>query len=212
MDQAGASPLAGATSTTGGYPLRLILDPAKTSMNRLWGIPLLGILARGILAIPAFVILAVLGFLTYFVTFVSWIPVLFTGRQAGWIYAVIGSYLDWAWRTTTYVYLLVGGHPLSGDFGARVELDRTQHFNQLWGIPVIGLLIRWFVLIPHFIVLGILGIVAGFLLLVSWIPVLAYGRQADVIVRLMGGFYRWYLRVVAYLLLVASPYPPFSLD
>ena len=37
------------------------------------------------------------------------------------------------------------------------------------------------------------------------------GRQADVIYTIIGGWTRWYLRVLAYLLLMVDRYPPFSL-
>ena len=40
---------------------------------------------------------------------------------------------------------------------------------------------------------------------------LILGRQADVIYTIVGGFNRWYLRVLAYLMLMVDRYPPFSL-
>lgn len=84
--------------------------------------------------------------------------------------------------------------------------------NRLWGIPVLGSLVRAILLIPHAIVLPFVGLLAGLLLAVSWIPVLVMGRQADVIVHVVGGFYRWSARVSAYSLFVTAAYPPFSLD
>ena len=70
---------------------------------------------------------------------------------------------------------------------------------------------RFILLIPHFIVLWVLSIVVWFLLLVVWVPVLILGRQADVIYTIVGGYFRWHLRVTAYLLLMVDRYPPFSL-
>jgi hypothetical protein len=212
VDQAATIPIATAAPGAGGYPLRLFIDPAKSSMNRLWGIPYFGVLARAILAVPVYLVVVLLGIAVYLTVFVSWIPVLFTGKQAGWVYALFGTYFRWAWRVTAYLLLLVGGYPISDDSGARIELDRNQHFNQLWGIPFLGPWVRGFLLIPHLIVLFFLSIVVGFLLLVSWIPVLINGRQAKPIVDWMAGFVRWYMRVAAYLALVVSPYPPFSLN
>ena len=54
-------------------------------------------------------------------------------------------------------------------------------------------------------------IVAGFLMLFVWVPVLIFGRQADLIYTLIGGYYRWQLRATAYFLLMVDKYPPFSL-
>jgi Domain of unknown function (DUF4389) len=195
----------------GGYPVRFPIDLARTSMNRLWGIPFLGIFVRSILAIPVFIVLWFVGIGVGIALLVSWIPVLFTGRQAGWIYGITGFYVDWLSRASSYLMLLVGGYPITDDFGARLQLDRDQPFNRLWGIPIIGLVARWFLLIPHFIVLFVLGIGAVILAFVSWIPVLINGRQSQTIVDFVGGYIRWYARVIAYQLLVSSPYPPFRL-
>ena len=45
----------------------------------------------------------------------------------------------------------------------------------------------------------------------TWVPVLFLGRQADVIYTIVGGYNRWYFRVLAYQLLMVDRYPPFSL-
>lgn len=185
---------------------------SRTSMNRLWGIPLFGILVRAILAIPLYLVLGVVSFVVSLVALVSWIPVLFTGRQAGWIYGIDGFYVDWSTRLGAYLLLVVGGYPLSDDFGARVQIDRNQQFNRLWGIPLLGVFVRWIVLIPHYIVLGFLGIAVWLITWVSWIPILVLGHQAELVVTIVGGYLRWSARLNAYLLLVAAPYPPFSLS
>ena len=70
---------------------------------------------------------------------------------------------------------------------------------------------RAIVLIPHFIVLWVLGILTFFLAIVVWVPVLLLGRQADVIYTIVGGSYRWQLRTMAYLFMMVDKYPPFSL-
>ncbi len=204
--------MAGSPAPGTGYPVRLRIDGSRTSMSRLWGIPILGVLVRSILAIPLYLVLGLVSLAVSLTMLVSWIPVLFTGRQAGWVYGVNSFYVDWTARLGAYLLLLVGGYPLSGDFGARVEVDRDQRFSRLWGIPLLGILIRSIVLIPHYIVLAFLGIAVGFLGLVNWIPVLLLGRQAEPIVTLVGGYLRWTARLNAYVLLVASPYPPFSLS
>ena len=62
------------------------------------------------------------------------------------------------------------------------------------------------------IVLIFIGIILGFISLITWIPVLVNGRTADWVVRWVGGFYRWFNRVYAYQLLLTSKYPPFRID
>ena len=40
---------------------------------------------------------------------------------------------------------------------------------------------------------------------------LLLGRQSDLIYTVIGGWTRWYLRVISYLMLMVDRYPPFSL-
>ena len=70
---------------------------------------------------------------------------------------------------------------------------------------------RIWLLIPHIIILWLLGILAWFLMFFVWVPVLVFGRQAELIYTLVGGLYRWQLRVSSYLLLMVDRYPPFTL-
>ena len=92
-----------------------------------------------------------------------------------------------------------------------MRYDEGVRINRLWGIPIIGHLVRALVLIPHLIVLWALGVLVWFLALVLWVPVLFMGRQADLIYTIVGGFYRWQLRTSAYMFMMVDKYPPFSL-
>ena len=193
-------------------PVNLTIAPDE-GQNRLWGIPFFGILARSIIVIPHLIVLFVLGIGLSLLAFVSWIPVLLGGRQAGWAYAVAEAYFTvWA-RVMVYLSLATGAYPPFGWTGAHpvtVSFDRDETQNRLWGIPFFGVFVRWILLIPHGIVLGILGIVLGLLYVVTWIPDLVSGRQAPAIVSFIGGVHRWSIRVTAYGLLLSGTYPPFG--
>jgi hypothetical protein len=196
------------------YPVRVSVAPDE-GQNRLWGIPILGIIVRSIMVIPQAIILLVVGFVVWVLTLVSWIPVLLNGRMAGWYYEVAGGYLRLSARMSLYVALVTGRYPpfgLTGDHSVNVEFDTSEEQNRLWGIPIVGLFVRWILLIPHFIVLWFFAIGVAFITLFSWVPILLNGRQADSVVRIVGGFYRWTLRVGAYALLLTGRYPPFGLD
>ena len=177
------------------YPVHLTV-PNDPGQNRLWGLLWFGMFVRGIVVIPHLIILFFVGIGAWLLTFVSWIPILLNGRM------------------TLYVVLATGQYPpfWTGDHAVNVEFDENEEQNRLWGIPIVGLLVRVILLIPHFIVLWILGIAAGFVIVFSWVPVLVNGRQADSVVRFLSAYYRWALRVSAYALLLTGRYPPFSLD
>ena len=202
-------PLGGPT-----YPVDVTF-PWDKGQSRLWGIPFVGLIIRSFLVIPQVIVLIVLAFVMWFVMLIAWIPILVMGRQAGFVYAIVGGYLRLSTRVAGYVLLLTGRYPPFGPGGEHpidVSFDESDRQNRLWGIPIIGIWIRWILLIPHWIVLALIGIVVAFMTLVSWVPVLVNGRQADVIVQLVGGFYRWAIRVSAYGFLLTGRYPPFRLE
>jgi len=88
--------------------------------------------------------------------------------------------------------------------------DETVTMSRLWGIPILGMMVRWFLLIPHFVVLAFYGLLVALLQLVVWIPVLVNGRYPAWGYSIVGGFVRWITRVQAYTILAASAYPPLS--
>ena len=212
-------PAAGAPATNiplggSGYPVNMTIAPDE-GQNRLWGIPFVGLTIRAILVIPQAIVLWLLAVLAGLSTLFSWIPILVNGRQAAFVYTFTGGYLRLGTRVGGYVLLMTGKYPPFGPGGEHtinLTFDETEEQNRLWGIPLIGLMVRWILLIPHFIVLFFVAIVLGFVSLVTWIPVLVNGRTADWVVRWVGGFYRWFNRVYAYGLLLTGKYPPFRLD
>lgn len=196
------------------HPVQVVIPP-DDGQNRLWGIPLLGVIVRSFLIIPHAIILIFVAIALYLFLFVNWIPILLFGRMGGLGYAIAGGYLRLGLRTGMYVALINGRYPpfgLSGDHPIQVSFDQTETQNRLWGIPLLGVFARGILLIPHFIVLWFLGLVAALVLLFSWLPILINGRQADSVVQLVGGIYRWGTRVTAYLLLLTGRYPPFRFD
>lgn len=184
-------------------------------INRPWGIPLLGFLVRALILIPHFIVLWAFGIVTGLTMLVSWIPVLLTGRQAGWVTTIVGGYLAWTIRVGSYLLLLTAVYPpfsLSGPYRVMVRIDRNPPINRLWGIPLLGIAVRWLLCIPHFIALFFVGIVAAILAYFSWLPVLVMGRQASPVIDLLGGYWRWSTRVSAYVVLLTDRYPPFRLS
>jgi len=73
-------------------------------------------------------------------------------------------------------------------------------------------LVKWFLAIPHYIVLAFLVIGAWFAAVVAWFAILFTGQYPRGLFDFVVGVGRWCLRVNAYaVLLVTDRYPPFSL-
>ena len=74
-------------------------------------------------------------------------------------------------------------------------------------------LVKWFLAIPHYIVLIVLFVVVIVLIIIAWFAILFTGRYPRGIFNFVVGTGRWAQRVGGYaFLLVTDRYPPFSLE
>jgi hypothetical protein len=112
-------------------------------------------------------------------------------------------------RVWVYATLLRDDYP-STDEEQAVHLDfpypdATQLSR---GLP----LVKWFLAIPHYIVLFFLWIGAVVCIVIAWFAILFTGRYPQGLFDYVVGVQRWSLRVSAYaFLLVTDKYPPFNL-
>ena len=73
-------------------------------------------------------------------------------------------------------------------------------------------LVKWFLAIPHYVILFFLGIGAIIAVIVAWFAILFTGRYPRGLFDYVEGVMRWGNRVTAYaVLLVTDQYPPFTL-
>jgi cobalamin synthase len=98
------------------------------------------------------------------------------------------------------------------DYPVTLTYAPDEGQNQLWGIPLVGLIVRGFLCIPQGIVLAALGLLMYVVAFVNWIPILVNGRQAAWVYTLAGGTFRMSLRTTAYILLMTGVYPPFWIE
>lgn len=74
-------------------------------------------------------------------------------------------------------------------------------------------LVKWFLAIPHWVILYFLWIGAAVCIIIAWFAILFTGRYPRSLFDYVVGVNRWTLRVSAYaLLLVTDEYPPFTLS
>jgi hypothetical protein len=112
-------------------------------------------------------------------------------------------------RIGVYLLLLEDRYP-STDEEQAVRLDYTypEATNLSRGLP----LIKWFLAIPHYIVLFFLHVGVFFVTIFAWFAILFTGRYPRGAFDYVEGVLRWHNRVVGYAFaLVTDRYPPFSL-
>jgi hypothetical protein len=114
-------------------------------------------------------------------------------------------------RVTVYAALLDDRYPSTDERQSlRLDIAYPDVPNDLnrW-LP----LVKWFLAIPHYVVLAFLGIAAFFCIVFAWFAILFTGRYPRGLFDFVVGVGRWGVRVSAYaFLLVTDRYPPFSLS
>jgi hypothetical protein len=92
-------------------PVELTIDLDGRSMNRLWGIPLLGFYVRGIVLIPHLIVLGIIFLIALLGEIILWIPILSTGKYPGWAVTLYGGLLRYLARVGAYLFLLPVPYP-----------------------------------------------------------------------------------------------------
>jgi uncharacterized protein DUF4389 len=113
-------------------------------------------------------------------------------------------------RVLIYVLLMDDRYPATDQHQAvhlEYPLPATNGGLNRW-LP----LVKWFLAIPHFIVLAFLWIAVIVVVIIAWFAILFTGRYPRSIFDFVEGVIRWGARVVGYsFTLVTDKYPPFSL-
>lgn len=206
-------------------PLRLTGLPDDRVSRGLW-------LLKWLLAIPHYIVLAVLSVAVVVVTVAAGLTILVTGRYPRPWFDFVVAAMRWHWRVGFYAYAVLGTDrypPFAlgrADYPADLDVAYPGHLSR-------GLvLVKWWLLVlPHLLVTGIItggGIVAvnvsdsdagswsasllGLLVLIAAIGLLFTGRYPSGLFALNVGLNRWVYRVASYSLLLRDEYPPFRLD
>jgi hypothetical protein len=174
------------------------------------------LLARAVLLIPHFIAAYVMLIVVELLQLVIWIPVLTSGNYPDFARGLVVGTLQWWTRITAYAYGLTDKYPpfsLASDpsYPVNITVQWQPSYNRLFAIPIVGLVIRAVLLIPHIIVLYVLNAVVGILQLILWAFVLFTGQYPDWGQSLVGGYLRWQTRVSCYMLGISDVYPPFQL-
>jgi Domain of unknown function (DUF4389) len=205
------------------YPVRFAVDYPERDLNRLTTA------FRVFVAIPIVIVIASIG--GYTTTYnegaeqttttvasggtgLLFLPpllmILFRQKYPRWWYDWNLQLLRFSNRVGVYMALMDDRYP-STDEEQAVHLeapypDAREGLNR-W-LP----LVKWFLAIPHYIVLAFLWLGALVAVIVAWFAILFTGRYPRGLFDYVEGVIRWHNRVVGYaLILVTDQYPPFRL-
>jgi uncharacterized protein DUF4389 len=214
--------------TAGGdqYPVQFSVDYPDRDLNRLTTA------FRIIVAIPIIIVLATLGGSEWnggwgdgspgpgawvagsggaIVFFPALLMIVFRQKYPRWWYDWNLELMRFENRVGVYLGLLDDRYP-STDERQSVSLD-FPYPDAKRGLNRWLPLVKWFLAIPHYIVLFFLAIAAIVCVIIAWFAILFTGRYPRGLFDFVVGVMRWGNRVTAYaFVLVTDQYPPFRLS
>jgi hypothetical protein len=200
------------------YPLRFDVDYPERRLNRLTTA------FRVFWLIPIFIVLAALTSGTMggkdahmslggcgILFLAPLLMILFRRKYPRWWFDWNLELLRFASRVGAALMLLTDVYPSADDHQLiHLDIDYPDAETELnrW-LP----LVKWFLAVPHYIVLAFLGIAAFFAVVFAWFAILFTGQYPRGLFNFVVGVTRWANRVIAYaFLLVTDRYPPFSME
>jgi hypothetical protein len=192
------------------YPATFTFDPPEHVAN--WR-PLLSWL----LVLPQFVVLYALQIASQIVGVISWFAIVFTGNMPEGLATFQVMYLRYAARTYTYLGFLREEYPPftfattwadPGD-DPRVRVDVQPALTDRNRLTVAFRIILAF---PQAIALMFVGIALNFVYVIAFFFVLFTGHWTEGLRDFVIGVSQWYIRFLAYALLLTDKYPPFGFD
>jgi hypothetical protein len=136
--------------------------------------------------------------------------ILFRQKYPGWWFDWNLNLQRFSNRIGVYATLMDDRYPSTDEEQAvRLEYPYPAVAQDLGrGMP----LVKWFLAIPHYIVLAILFVGVVFAVIAAWFAILFTGRYPRGLFDYVEGVMRWHNRVIGYAFtLVTDRYPPFSL-
>jgi hypothetical protein len=151
----------------------------------------------------------VFGALAAIIGLIAWFAIVFTGRFPRGLWSLSAMYLRWRVRAVAYLMLLRDEYPPFGDapYSANAILPEPTAPRDR-----VTVAFRIFLIMPHLLVLWVLGVAWAVSTLIAWFAILFTGDYPRTLYEFSVGVLRWTTRVEAYFLLLRDEYPPFSLE
>jgi hypothetical protein len=146
-----------------------------------------------------------------FVVAPALVMILFRQKYPRW-------WFDWNLNLNRFLFRVSAYLGLLRDEYPSTDEDQSVHLEVVYPDAKTGLnrwlpLVKWFLVIPHIIVLCFVDIAAYVCVIIAWFAILFTGRYPRPLFDFVVGVIRWQARVVWYAVLFATDkYPPFSIE
>jgi hypothetical protein len=159
---------------------------------------------RLLLLVPQFIVLWLLGIVTFFVAIAAWFAALVLGQLPEWAADYLSAYIAYSTRVYASLYLLVDSYPpfafTAPGWPVRIELYPGE-LNRM------AVFFRILLVIPAAIIASIVTSGWYALAIFCWLTVLVMGRTPDTLFGATAAMLRYEMRLQAYFLMLSSSYP-----
>lgn len=135
---------------------------------------------------------------------------LFRQKYPKWWYDWNLNLSKFCYRVASYLYLMSDVYPSTDEEqNVQMEMPYPDAASLNRWLP----LVKWFLAIPHIIVLCFLWIAALVVIIIAWFAILFTGKYPRGLFDFVLGVMRWGFRVMCYaMIMITDKYPPFALD
>lgn len=217
-----ADPYPGFTGRPGSYPIDVEIDEPSRQNRWVTGF-------RLFLALPAILLAELLVGVgstatggSYYssgvastAAFLAWFYVIVRGRTSEGLRNATVYSIGYAAQVYGYLFLLTGRYPNSDP---AVYESANVYRDDPIRLPVaddlrrsrLTVFFRFLLAVPHFVWLLLWGIAVFLALIANWFATLVRGRSPQGLHRFLAAYLRYQTHVLAFLLLVANPFPGFT--
>lgn len=162
------------------------------------------------LAIPHYLFISALNGVHNVVTLIAFFAILFTAKFPRGLFDFLVGVNRWNANVAAYALFMRDEYPpfdlAAGKYPVTYEVAYPEALSR-WLV-----LVKWLLLLPHFLVLWVLYMAAFVVWIVTWFAILFTGKFPRGLFDFQVGVLRWTYRVIAYLYLMRDEYPPFTMS
>src|SRR3989339_1611989 len=189
------------------YPLSITYKSPEKSSRFLALITIIPI--KVVLLIPIIVLCYIYYLITIIVSGFGILAVLIWGRYPHRFENIVIGFLRFCWRLMAYLSCMTDKYPPFGlksvDYEAELTFEHQPASSRLWALLTV-IPVKFVLLIPHMIIMWILGLVASICMLLGEFAVLILGRYREGFAKAITTYTQYHMQIMVYVMCLTDKY------
>ena len=183
--------------------------------NKFLNFPFLGFLIKMILLFPVWIEAFFLGIAAFVVLLINWFVISFTGRYWDVAYRFFLGLMRFWTKVKLYIFGITDKYPgfgLNTNGLFKLDISKPENPNKWLAIPLLGIIVRFILLIPYLIFTDVLYRGANIAMFLSWFVILFKGRLPESFYEFERDSLRVNYAANAYIVGLSDKYPSFYIS